>query len=179
MVVIKWRKVWTCKVRRKQSNTPPLCLWFSSNTTIVLLQCNSNKMLMMYSNMRYFVTLEPFCEYPPCPVKSVSRLHSFDSFVCIVKTLRAICCKNPKEALFSIVSVCVHSLSDWLRWLKRSDLSQNVIPDLFNVLSELAWHDDTNVWMRPRCSLRLFWVMSGKGFVFHVRTEQKIITTNC
>ena len=69
----------------KNSNTLPSCLWFSSDTTIVLLQCYSNKLLMMCSYEIFCNTWTFLWIPPPSPVKPVSRLRSFDSFVCIVK----------------------------------------------------------------------------------------------
>ncbi len=91
-MVVKWR-VW-----RKHSDTLPSCLWFSSDTTIVLLQCYSNKLLMMCS-YEIFCNTWTFLWIAPSFIKSVRWLFCMHS-----KTLRAICCKNPKEALFYIVS---------------------------------------------------------------------------
>lgn len=175
-------KVWKCKARRKHNNTLPSCLWFPSYTTIVLLQCYSNKLLMMYSYEIFCITWT-FLWIPPHlhpPDKSVSRLHSFDSFVCIVKHWEQYTARILQKPCFllcqCVCTVCLRAVE-----AKRSDWGPKCDCFLCVWLSLPGMMKSTYGWDPGAPGRRKTQTFESclEGFVFRVRKEQKIITTNC
>ena len=115
--------------------------------------------------MEYFVTPEPFLWIPPktSPVRSVRWLHSFDSFVCIVK--------HWEQYAVRILKPCFLSCPFFVWGLRRlggHTWGHKVTPDLFYLLAWACLR-----MMKPTCGWdpgapgrRLSHVLKGFSFMY-------------